>query len=307
LPSAGTTGAADLISIYPPIELKLLLDSEANFIYNCFKIWDSVPFIEINYIMKPDKAQTLIKAVNILECFSPEKPELGVREVARMIELSSSATGRLMLAMKDLGILNQNPSTKTYSIGARSLAWAGIYLSTCDIRVVAMPYMEELHQSTRETISLYILDGTERVCVERLESPQNVRIVARIGRRLPLYAGSAGKAFLAFLNEDRREEIIQAIELKPFTPDTIQDKTELRSQLVGIRLQGFAVSHGEWTPEATGLAAPIFGQRDELTAVITISGPSQRFNDDVVREYGLILKNAAQKISSSMGSRIRSN
>jgi IclR family transcriptional regulator, KDG regulon repressor len=257
--------------------------------------------------MKPDKAQTLIRAVNILECFSPEQPELGVREVSRIVGHSSSATGRLMLAMKELGILNQNPATKTYSIGARSLAWAGIYLSTCDIRVVAMPYMEELHQSTRETISLYILDGDERVCVERLESPQNVRIVARIGRRLPLYAGSAGKAFLAFLPDGRREEIINSLDLKPYTPDTIVNKEVLRGQLEGIRQSGFAVSHGEWTPEATGLAAPIFGQRNELTAVVTISGPSQRFNDGVVQEYSVLITKAAQKISFSMGSRNRSN
>jgi IclR family transcriptional regulator, KDG regulon repressor len=257
--------------------------------------------------MKPDKAQTLNRAVNILDCFSLESPELGVREVARLIGLSTSATGRLMLAMKDLRILNQNPSTKMYSVGARSLAWAGIYLSTCDIRVVAMPYMEELHQSTRETISLYILDGDERVCVERLESPQNVRIVARIGRRLPLYAGSAGKAFLAFLPDARREEILQSLILEPFTSNTIVEKDSLRSQLAGIREQGYAVSHGEWTPEATGLAAPIFGQRDELTAVVTISGPSQRFNDTVVAEYSRLIKQAAQKISSAMGSRIQTN
>jgi len=257
--------------------------------------------------MKPDKAQTLHRAVLILECFTPENPELRVREVARMIDLSSSATGRLMLAMKELRILNQNPATKTYSIGARSLAWAGIYLSTCDIRVVAMPYLEDLHRTTQETISLYLLDGDERVCIERLESPQNVRIVARIGRRLPLYAGSAGKAFLAFIPAAQRESILAAIELVPFTKNTITDKEALREELEIIRAQGYAFSRGEWTPEASGLAAPILGQHEEVIAAVSISGPTQRFREAEVREYCQLLKKAASQISIAMGSRTRSN
>ena len=262
---------------------------------------------ETNYIMKPDKAQTLNRAVQILDCFSPEHSDLGVREVARMLELSTSATGRIMLAMKDLGILNQNPATKMYSIGARSLVWAGIYLATCDIRVVALPYMEDLHRTTRETISLYILDGFERVCVERLESPQNVRIIARIGRRMPLYAGSAGKAFLAFMPEKQRQEILASIDLVPITANTIVDKEILRNELVKIRSDGCSVSHGEWDPEASGVAAPIFGQRDEVIGVITISGPTQRFTSQIIQDYCQLIKKIAHQISVAMGSRMKIN
>lgn len=257
--------------------------------------------------MKPDKAQTLIKAVKILDCFSPERPEIGVREVARLVEMSSSAAGRLMLAMKELGILIQNPATKNYSIGWRPLAWAGVYLSTCDIRSVAMPYMEDLHRTTQETISLYILDGNERVCIERLESPQNVRIVARIGRRLPLYAGSAGKVFLAFLPESQREEILASETFTPFTANTITDKEKLIEGLIKIRENGWAVSHGEWMAEASGVAAPIFGRNEEVVGVITISGPTQRFHDEMIRTYSEILTRSAGQISTAMGSRTRYN
>jgi DNA-binding IclR family transcriptional regulator len=170
-----------------------------------------------------------------------------------------------------------------------------------------MPYLEDLHHTTQETISMYLLDGDERVCIERLESPQNVRIVARIGRRLPLYAGSAGKAFLAFIPPERCESILELIDLVPFTKNTITDKEALRNELEIIRGQGYAFSRGEWTPEASGLAAPIFGQHEEVIAAISISGPTQRFREGEVREYCLLLKKAASQISIAMGSRTRSN
>jgi IclR family transcriptional regulator, KDG regulon repressor len=248
-------------------------------------------------------AQSLHHAVKILDCFSQEQPELGVREVARMAELSSSAVGRLMLSMKSLGILNQNPKSKTYSLGPRVLTWAGVYLTNSDIRTTALPYLQELHQSTQETISLYILDGSERVCIERLESPQNVRIVARLGRRLPLYAGSAGKVFLAFMKPQQCDLILARKPLVPLTSKTIVDLHALQLELENIRAQGYAVSRGEWLLDASGVAAPVYDATGEITAVLTISGPSQRFSDEVIKRYSRIVTNQAQQISLSLGYR----
>jgi IclR family KDG regulon transcriptional repressor len=253
--------------------------------------------------MVEEKSQSLSRVVKILDSFSLEKPVLGVREVARTIHLSTSVTGRLMIAMKEMGILSQNSTTKLYSIGTRPLVWAGVYLANCDVRSIALPYMEELHQITRETISLYILDGNERVCVERLESTQNVRIVARIGRRLPLYAGSAGKAFLAFLPSERQEEILNTIELKPFTTNTIVAKQSLLDELNKIHIQGYSVSHGEWMAEASGIAAPIFDRNSQVAAVITISGPSQRFTDETIQNCIALVKDVAEKLSGALGFR----
>ena len=51
--------------------------------------------------MPTDQVQTLKRAFSLLDCFTQEHPELWVREVARMVHLSSSTTGRRLAAMKD--------------------------------------------------------------------------------------------------------------------------------------------------------------------------------------------------------------
>ncbi len=251
--------------------------------------------------MPSDKAQTLHRVIAILDCFSFERPVLGVREVARMVHLSSSTTGRLMASLKSLGLLSQNPSTHSYSLGARVLTWAGVYAGTLDIRNTALPAIAELHQETRETISLYILEGNERVCVERMESPENVRIIARLGRRLPLYAGSAGKVFLAFMPNQRREDILSTVPLVPLTPNTISDLPTLRKELDCIRQQGYAVSQGEWTQDASGVAAPVFDQTGNIIAALTISGPSQRFTPEAIARYIPVATRVARQISRDLG------
>ncbi len=206
-----------------------------------------------------------------------------------------------MAAMKDLGILNQDPDTMAYMIGSKVLAWAGIYTVTSDVRALALPVMVRLQELTRETISLYVMEGNDRVCIERLESPETVRIVARVGRRIPLYAGSAGKVFLAYLPEVRRDEILAGIELVPMTKLTITNMDELKTNLHKIRRQGYAVSKGEWVLEASGIAAPILDQFGRITAALTISGPSQRFTEEKIHEIAALVKPAAEKISQELG------
>ena len=251
--------------------------------------------------MPAEQLQTLRRAIAVLDCFTHEGTELGVREVARKVNLSSSATGRLLSALKELGILSQNPETRTYSMGAKVLSWAGVYNATLDVRNRSLPFLQELHQSTSETISLYVLEGNERVCVERIESTQSIRMVTRIGRRLPLYAGSAGKAILAFLPPERQEEIIDGLPLEPFTPKTLIDPAALRKELKKVRTQGIAVSFGEWIADAAGVAAPVFNQDGKVIGAISISGPSSRFNKEAVAQFSAEVKRFAGLISHRMG------
>ena len=251
--------------------------------------------------MTTEKVQILQRVIDILDCFTLERPVLGVREISRTVGLSSSTTGRLMSAMKDLRILSQDPNNKTYSIGSRVLTWAGIYTATSDLRAVALPVMVNLLERTRETISLYVLEGKERVCIERLESPEPVRITARVGRRIPLYAGSAGKCMLAFMPSEKCEEILKQTVLTPLTQATFRDKDALRKNLDEIRKEGCSVSYGEWILEASGVAAPIFNEFGTLIASLTISGPGQRFTEEKIQTYKDLAKEKAKEISMKIG------
>jgi DNA-binding IclR family transcriptional regulator len=251
--------------------------------------------------MYTEKSKSLQRIVAILDCFTYERPKLGVREIARSIGFSSSTTGRLLQAMKEIGLLQQDPLNQAYSLGGKVLAWAGVYSSNLDVRNAALSSIQELHRVTRETISLYVLEGNERVCVERLESTQNVRIVARLGRRVPLYAGSAGKVFLAFLPPVKRDAILKAEPPTPITASTIVDIRALMEELKHIRRKGYAVSFGEWVAEASGVAAPIFDVRGEIMAALTISGPGQRFTEEVVQHYVTDVTRVAAQISRELG------
>jgi IclR family KDG regulon transcriptional repressor len=251
--------------------------------------------------MQIEKIQTIDRLILIMDCFTIDQNELGVREVARLTGLSPSVCGRLMIALKDQGLLLQHHPSRAYSVGPKSLRWAEVYTTNLDIRNVALPVINELLLETKETISLYILDGNERLCVERMESAQNVRIVARIGRRLPLYAGSAGKLLLAFLPEKRQDEILSNTNFQPFTDKTITDIKKLRAELIIIRKQGYSFSNGEWVEDAAGIAAPIFDIKGDILAALTVSGPSFRFTQEKIKLHKHSVLKAVENISRDLG------
>ena len=246
-------------------------------------------------------SSTLERAIQLLDCFSKDEPYLGVREAARLTGLSSSSAGRILSSLKELGLLVQDHETRKYALAGKVLAWAEVYSATLDVRRLALPFIHDLQRTTGETVSLYVLEGTKRVCVERLESDQNVRVVARIGRNIPLHAGSAGKLFLAYMSDHEREEILMKTDLEPMTPYTITDTEEMRQQTVLIKNQGYAISHREWTVDASGVSAPIFNQPGKMIAALTVSGPTQRFSQDKLNRFTSACVRTAMQISSLLG------
>lgn len=251
-------------------------------------------------------SRTVLRAVSVVDCFSQEHPELGVREVARRLKFAASTAGRLLGTLASAGVLTQNPRTRTYMLGPRVLAWAGIYTGILDVRAAAGPILDRLRQATRETTTLYVLDGDERVCVERLEGPENIRAVVRLGERLPIYAGAGGKVLLAFLPDAARRAALARLTLTRFTDRTIRNRARLERELVAIRRQGYATSVGERFPGAFAVAAPVRGADGDVIAAVNISGPSDRFTRARQADYIRQVTRAADAVSRAMGgARIR--
>lgn len=250
--------------------------------------------------MPASETQTLTRAIAILDCFSPEEPQLGVREIARRLDLARSTVGRLLATLCAEGVLTQDPNTRRYMMGPKVLLWSSSYTDAFNLRERARPMLEELHRLTRETVNLYVLDGTERVCADRIESPERVRVVVRIGERMPLHAGSAGKAILAFAPPDLVKRVLSK-PLQRMTRNTITNRRTLVKELGIIRARGYAISRGERFEDALGLAAPIFDANGNVVAALNVAGPNNRFTDAHVTKFAPRVMQLAAQISQTLG------
>jgi IclR family KDG regulon transcriptional repressor len=247
------------------------------------------------------ETQSITRAIAILDCFRDIQPELGVREIARQVELHPSTVGRLLVTLTSLGILNQNRDTQKYRMGSKVLRWGAVYMSSMDLRLEARPFLEELHKQTDETIHLDIPDGATRICIERIESPQSLRWVPRIGERKPYYASAGGKVMLAYFSPTQRSEILKSQPLEQLTPRTTTDPKILQKEFDLIRERGYSISEGERVDGVSCVAAPIFDSSKIIIGALTISGPTLRFSEAKKQEYAQLLIQATGNISKAMG------
>jgi IclR family KDG regulon transcriptional repressor len=247
------------------------------------------------------KKGSLVRALAILDTFSIVEPELGVREIARRTGITSSTIGRICSALHDAGVLSQNPENRKYRIGPKVLQWAWVFEQTVNLRDIVLPVMEELRGITKETISLYIVQGHHRMCIEWLRSPHSMRYDTRPGELMPLHCGAGGKALLAHLNDERREIALQPENLISYTDSSITNRSEIERELEKIREQGFAISQGEFVEGVVSIASPICDSDGKVIAAISISGPRARIKEHECEQYSRLILEAAQKISLELG------
>lgn len=244
--------------------------------------------------------QSLERALHILDSLGDR--QVGVSEIAREQGLSKSTAFRLVSTLRRAGYLVQDPKTGRYSLGLRLLQHGQTVAAQLDIRRVAHPTMVTLAQRARGTIFLAILSGSEVFNVERIESPDPVRIAFDVGllARYP-HTVATGKVLLAALPDDERERVIAGLELAALTPNSIIDRDPLRLEIARVRRQGYAINHQEQIIGISGVAAPIYDRDGRVIAALAIAGPSARFTRESLPILIPWVQAAAGEVSSNLG------
>ncbi|GGM16083.1 IclR family transcriptional regulator [Deinococcus aerophilus] len=166
----------------------------------------------------------------------------------------------------------------------------------------AQDFMDEVSQTTGETVNLFVLDGDQLSCVDHRDGVRPVRLVTEPGRRIPLHAGACPKAVLAFLSAAEQDTVLtQLPDLPRFTARTELDPEVLRQELEFIRLRGYAISDLDIDEEARGVGAPIFNAAGQVIGAISVGGPASRMTPQRLAELGNLIRSAAQRISRQLG------
>jgi DNA-binding IclR family transcriptional regulator len=167
------------------------------------------------------------------------------------------------------------------------------------VRGVATSHLESLASRTSETVHLSVLDETEVLYIDKIDSPQPVRAYSRLGGRAPAYCVATGKALLAYAPDSVVDKLDGKLERH--TPRTITKFDELKRELARVREQGYALNRGEWRESVCGLAAPIFSANGRTVAAVGISGPLERLTPGVLRDFAPLVLDSGRAISRDLG------
>lgn len=248
------------------------------------------------------QVQSIDRIGTILRCFSLHEPTLSLAQICKKVGLAKSTTHRLIAAMAHNGLL-RSVGNAHYALGYQMLHWASIAQQALDVRTEARPHLEQLANTTSETVVLMTRDGDYAVCIDKIDSSQPLRIAMTVGERIWLHAGSSAKVLMAYLEPDELAAVIEAQGLPALLENTITDSQTLKDELAQIRSQGYAVSPEERDRGAAGIAAPIFNSEHQVIAGVGIVGPVFRVMGDEHPQLIQHVVASALQISHAMGAK----
>ncbi|HHY92054.1 MAG TPA: IclR family transcriptional regulator [Firmicutes bacterium] len=240
------------------------------------------------------------KAIDILDCFSSERPFLSVQEISELTGLTPSTASRILSTLRKKNCVDKDGASGRYHLGARVYRWGQIVANQFNLSQVALPAMEKLRDACGEEVALYVLQGDARFCVAKVESKFSVAKTSVTGVALPLHCGAAGKVLLAYLPVPMRKRLLEK-PLEKYTPFTITDPEQLERNLEEIRREGCAYSVSEREVGAYSIVAPVRDALGQVVASLAISGPQFRLSDEKVEIFKKMVKDTAQEISHNLG------
>src|SRR5579864_558543 len=238
----------------------------------------------------------LQRGLRLLQLFSQSPRGLTSKQVAQLSRLPVSTVHRFLANLESSGFLNCNGDS-IYHLGIACFAIGQSALGQLDIRRLSLPYLRELNHQTRETIHLTVRHGLAAVYVEKLDSPEPLRIHSRIGAAVPLYCTAVGKVMLAYMPDEEREKVLPQLGLKRLTPNTVGNLQELEAELYRVRKNGYACDLEEHELHIRCAAAPIWDDAGCVNASLSITAPMVRMAAVRLRQLAPLIQSAGLQIS----------
>lgn len=236
------------------------------------------------------------KVLQVLEALDNSPSGLQLREIAEQTGLNKSTAYRFLAHLESEGYLFRDEDG-AYIVGPKlaRLGTGASYHAT--LRTVSRPVLASLLKATKETVNLGVMDGHDVLYLDVLESPHTFRMVSQPGMHRPFSCTALGKAMLAFLPDEQREEILATLTFTRLTSRSIRNLARLRRELARTAQQGFALDDQETELGARCVAAPILDESGKVTGAISVSGPITRISREKAQTYALAVKKGAREIS----------
>lgn len=255
---------------------------------------------------RKDKSEYVVQAVDraldILEAFGYSQEELGVTELAQRLRVPKNNVFRLLATLECRGYIEQDGRSGNYRLGIKTFEVANVYLHHLGLRRQARPVLEELAGKCNETAYLAVTDGPYVVYVLIQETTHTVRVISRLGRRLPAYCTAAGKVQLAYETQDRIAELLRDLPPRRRTQTTLAEPDRLLAHLREVARRGYAVNDEELEPGVRCVAAPVRDYSRHVVAGVGLSGPASRFPlERIEHELVPLVVEAGARISQRLG------
>jgi DNA-binding IclR family transcriptional regulator len=217
------------------------------------------------------------KSLRILEELY-ELQSAGVTELATHLNMSKGTVHHHLSTLEQREyVVNEEG---TYRLGLRLFEMGIQTRRQTRVYNIAKEEIDQLAEQTGEMANLMLEEHGRGIYVYISKGEQAIRLDTKIGTRQYLHTSALGKSILAYMSEQRLDEVIHRHGLPAETPNTVTNREALMRELNEIRDRGVAFDGEERAEGIRCVAAPITNNHDELIGAVSVSGPSSRMKEE---------------------------
>lgn len=222
-------------------------------------------------------SRTVRKIGPIIDLFTAEHPEHGVRDVAAALDIPRSTAHTLLASLVDIGLLRREERGR-YRIGWRPLELAVALRATSPVQAAAAPVVEDLVEMVGETVQVAVLQRWRALQIDALPGRYPVAVACTpVGEAVDAHCTALGKVLLAHCDPAAVRAHLVAHPPVRYTHTSTVDPVVVARELVETRRSGFAVEDEEHEIGVCGTAAPIQDDAGLVVAAIGVAVPTDRF------------------------------
>lgn len=243
---------------------------------------------------------SLLKALDILAVFGAREPRLSLAEISRRLGIPKSTAHRILSTLLARGFI-ERVGAEDYALGTAIIALTQAVRVNVEVRDRVATVARSLAEHSSESIYVAIPDGPGVLYVYAIETSQRLTARTAVGDRAPFHCTGVGKACLAFMSEDRRNELMDSMVLEASTPHTFVDRLALEENLALIRRRGYATDCQEHDLGTYCVAAPFFGANSQVAGAMSISGIDPEIIGSRAESLSQRIVQAAGQVSGRLG------
>ena len=246
--------------------------------------------------------QSLARGLAVLRSFGPTAFELTASDVATETGLARPTARRVLLTLEQLGYVRSLDGR--YSLTTKSLELGASYVASLGIWDSARNHLERLVAHTGESSGITQLDGSDVVCIAIVGVPKIITLSAHVGTRFPAAVTAPGMVLLADLEPAEQRRVLAIPSRADIDPHVRPAARKLKTQLLAIRTQGWALADEQLTPGLRAIAAPIRdGTGRAIAAVNVATHAAETPIERLMHEFLPLLLETAEAISADWGDR----
>ncbi|HEV7265475.1 MAG TPA: IclR family transcriptional regulator [Falsiroseomonas sp.] len=243
------------------------------------------------------------RVVGLLRSFAEAGASVSIKELSSELGLAPSTLHRLLEQLIESGMIERAPHRR-YRVSAEFSRIGALAARKTGVLRLARPVLEEVARETAETCMLGMLlpQTLTMMFVDKAPAAQPLPYEIRMHRNRSLLWGATGLCMLAWLRPQELEDVLARGELSPVNGRSPPVGAVLAERLARIRARGYAITRGEQTRGAVGMAAPVFGLQGRIVADLCITLPQARFGTGDEPRFARLLMERATRLSGVMGS-----